>query len=139
DEKAGTLARRHLLSLGLGVTTAASLSGVARAQSGARAPDAPQSAPTTVAAHRIEVPGPNGVVTAGHPLAAQAGLRMLMAGGAAGDAAVAVAAVLNVVEPWASGAAANGYATVFEGKGGAVRNLSFSGAAPLGLDPRTVT
>ncbi len=136
--RASDVARRDLLALGLG-GAAAALPGVAGAQSGARAPDAPQTAPKDVAAHRIEVPGPNGVVTAGHPLAAQAGLRMLMAGGSAADAAVAVAAVMNVVEPWASSAAANGYATIFEPSGGAVRNLSFAGAAPMALDPRTIT
>ena len=40
-------------------------------------------------AHRPAVPGPNGLVTAGHPLASMAGLRTLMAGGNAADAAVA--------------------------------------------------
>ncbi|MEL7046745.1 MAG: gamma-glutamyltransferase family protein, partial [Pseudomonadota bacterium] len=47
--------------------------------------------------HRPEVPGPNGLVTAGHPLASMAGLRILMNGGNAADASVAVLAVLNVV------------------------------------------
>ena len=54
-----------------------------------RPPDAPESGDLNVAAHRVETPGPRGVVTAGHPLAASAGLRMFMQGGAAGDAAVA--------------------------------------------------
>jgi gamma-glutamyltranspeptidase/glutathione hydrolase len=131
-------ARRSVLGLGLGGLAAAAAP-AALAQSGARAPDAPQTAPPDVAAHRIEVPGPNGVVSAGHPLAAQAGLRMLMAGGSAADAAVAAMAVLNVVEPWASSAAGNGYATVYESRTGAVRNLSFGGAAPMALDPKTIT
>ncbi len=134
------LARRRLLTLGAAGALAGALpASAARAQSGEAAPDAPQSAPRDVAAHRIEVPGPNGVVTAGHPLAASAGLRMLIQGGSAADAAVAAMAVLNVVEPWASSAAGNGYATVFEAKTKAVRNLSFAGAAPQGLDPATIT
>jgi gamma-glutamyltranspeptidase/glutathione hydrolase len=132
-------ARRRVLGLGLGGLAAAGLPRVAAAQSGPAAPDAPRTAPRDVAAHRIEVPGPNGVVTAGHPLAAQAGLRMLMAGGSAADAAVAAMAVMNCVEPWASSAAANGYATVYEGKTGAVRALCFAGAAPMALDPKTIT
>ena len=57
-----------------------------------RPPDAPESGDLNVAAHRVETPGPRGVVTAGHPLAASAGLRMFMQGGAAGDAAVATMA-----------------------------------------------
>lgn len=101
---------------------------------GRQAPDAPRTGAATVAQHRVEVPGPNGVVAAGHPLASMAGLRMLMMGGTAADAAVAVMAVLNVVEPWASSIAGNGFATCMEGKTGKVTALAFAGAAPRLLD-----
>ena len=50
-------------------------------------------------AYRPDVPGTQGLVTAGHPLAATAGLRMLLLGGNAIDAAVATLATLNVVRP----------------------------------------
>lgn len=101
---------------------------------GRQAPDAPRTGAASVAQHRVEVPGPNGVVAAGHPLASMAGLRMLMQGGTAADAAVAVMAVLNVVEPWASSIAGNGFATCFKGKSGKVTALAFTGAAPRLLD-----
>lgn len=101
---------------------------------GRQAPDAPATGETKVAQHRVEVPGANGLVAAGHPLASMAGLRMLMQGGSAADAAVAVMAVLNVVEPWASSAAGNGLATCFEAKTGKVTALAFTGAAPRLLD-----
>ena len=39
-------------------------------------------------AHRPAVPGVHGLITAGHPLAAMAGMRILMQGGTAADAAV---------------------------------------------------
>jgi gamma-glutamyltranspeptidase/glutathione hydrolase len=65
-----------------------------------------------------------------------AGLRMLMQGGTAADAAVAVMAVLNVVEPWASSVAGNGFATCFEVKTGEVTALAFTGAAPRLLDDK---
>ena len=109
------LARRELIAAGL-AGAAVALPPVALAQSGARAPDAPRSAPAAVRAHRVEVPMPHGGVAAGHPLAAMAGTRMLLQGGSAADAAVAAMAVMNVVEPWASSAAGNGFATCLDRK-----------------------
>jgi gamma-glutamyltranspeptidase/glutathione hydrolase len=86
--------------------------------------------------HRPEVPGPNGLVTAGHPLAAMAGLRILMNGGNAIDASVAVLATLNVVRPQMSGAGGNGFLTYFEQSSGEMFSLSATGAAPKTLDAR---
>ena len=91
------------------------------------------------AAHRPAVPGPNGLVTAGHPLASMAGLRMLMAGGNAADAAVATLATLNVVRPQMSGMAGNGFVTLYDRVSDRVYSLGATGAAPLALDPASVT
>ena len=87
------------------------------------------------AAHRPAVPGPNGLVTAGHPLASMTGLRMLMAGGNAADAAVATLATLNVVRPQMSGMAGNGFVTLYDRVSDRVYSLGATGAAPLALDP----
>lgn len=138
--KGNQLGRRQVLigglsgaALSIGARTALaqgpSLPGVGR-----QAPDAPRSAPTDVAQHRVEVPAPNGAVAAGHPLASMAGVRMLLQGGTAADAAVAVMAVLNVCEPWASSAAGNGLATCYDKKTDKIISLAFTGAAPRALD-----
>ncbi len=138
------LGRRQLLA-GLSGAALAGVASGGRAQQpapaspppagvGRAAPDAPRTGAAAVQQHRVEVPGPNGLVCAGHPLASMAGLRMLMQGGHAADAAIAAMAVLNVVEPWASGAAGNGLATCFEGKTGKISALAFTGAAPRLLD-----
>ena len=60
-------------------------------------------------AHRPVVMGRNGMVCAGHPLAAQAGVSILQKGGNAFDAAIATAAALGVVEPLMSGIGGDGF------------------------------
>lgn len=128
------MGRRVMLGGGIGVAALSALPFRAAAQSGDRAPDAPRTGMAAVAQHRVEVPMPNGGVSAGHPLAAMAGTRMLMLGGSAADAAVAAMAVMNVVEPWASSAAGNGFATCLDRKSGKVLSLAFTGGAPRLLD-----
>ncbi len=80
--------------------------------------------------HRPVVYGRNGMVAAGHPLAAQAGVRTLQRGGNAVDAAVAVAAALNVVEPAMSGAAGDGFSMVYRRERGTVEVMNATGPAP---------
>ena len=87
------------------------------------------------AAHRPVAMGVNGMAASAHPLASQAGLRMLMEGGNAFDAAVATAATLNVVEPYMSGAGGIGLALVYIAKESRIRALNFSGRAPKTAEP----
>ena len=68
------------------------------------------------------------VVSTSHPLAAQAGLRMLMDGGSAVDAAIAAAAMLTVVEPVSCGLGGDAFAIVWDGA--TLHGLNASGAAP---------
>jgi gamma-glutamyltranspeptidase/glutathione hydrolase len=75
-----------------------------------------------------------GMVSSAHPLATRAGLDILKAGGNAFDAAVAVAAVLNVVEPMMSGAGGYGTILVYDAKGRRVRFLNCSGRIPAAVD-----
>jgi gamma-glutamyltranspeptidase/glutathione hydrolase len=92
----------------------------------------------TMRAYRPSVPGTQ-LVTSAHPLASMAGAQILMQGGNAADAAVAVAAVLNVVEPQSSGLGGNGFVTYFDKATGAVQSLSMAGAAPKGVKAEAMT
>ncbi|MDE3000738.1 MAG: gamma-glutamyltransferase [Gemmatimonadota bacterium] len=81
-------------------------------------------------AFRPSVMGRNGLVASGHPLASQAGITTLMAGGNAIDAAVATAAALGVVEPAASGVGGDGFLLIYRSDTGAVSAVNATGAAP---------
>ena len=74
---------------------------------------------------RPTITSQHGMVAAAHPLAAAAGARILSNGGNAFDAAAATAAALNVVEPYMSGLAGRGMATVYVAKERRVRSLDF--------------
>jgi gamma-glutamyltranspeptidase/glutathione hydrolase len=74
----------------------------------------------------------NGMVVTSQPLAAQAGLRILMQGGNAVDAAVATAATLNVVEPMMAGMGGDMFAIVYLAKAHRYYVLNASGKAPGG-------
>ena len=91
-----------------------------------------------LSSYRPPVPGLQGLVTSAHPLASAAGASILRDGGTVADAAVAVAAVLNVVEPQSSGIAGNGYAMFYERATGQVHALSLHGAAPLAVKPEAL-
>ena len=70
------------------------------------------------------------VVSTSQPLAAQAGLRMLLAGGNAVDAALATAIALAVVEPISNGIGSDAFAIVWDGK--SLHGLNASGRSPAG-------
>jgi gamma-glutamyltranspeptidase/glutathione hydrolase len=78
--------------------------------------------PTIVAQH--------GMVAAGHPLAAEAGLRVLKAGGNAIDAAMATWAVQGQVEPGMTGLGADMFVLYYNAKTHEVRFINGTGFAP---------
>jgi len=88
-----------------------------------------------LAQSRSEIMARNGVVSTSHPLAAQAGLRILQQGGNAIDAAVATAAVLNVVEPESAGIGGDMFAIVYVAKEHRLIGINASGWAPTGATP----
>jgi gamma-glutamyltranspeptidase/glutathione hydrolase len=79
---------------------------------------------------RSVVMGCGGVVATSQPLAARAGLQMLLDGGTAADAVVAAAAALNVVEPMSTGLGGDAFALVYRAADRTVYALNASGRAP---------
>jgi len=73
------------------------------------------------------------VVSTSHPLAAQAGLRMLAQGGNAVDAAIATAACMTLVEPCSNGLGSDAFCILWDGK--ELHGLNASGTAPQAWTP----
>jgi gamma-glutamyltranspeptidase/glutathione hydrolase len=73
------------------------------------------------------------VVSTSHPLAAQAGLRMMWKGGNAVDAAIAAAAAMTICEPVSNGLGSDAFAILWDGQ--ALHGLNASGRAPAGWTP----
>jgi gamma-glutamyltranspeptidase/glutathione hydrolase len=73
------------------------------------------------------------VVSTSHPLAAQAGLRMLWKGGNAVDAAIAAAAAMTICEPVSNGLGSDAFAILWDGQ--QLHGLNASGNAPQGWTP----
>ena len=81
-------------------------------------------------AHRPAATGMRGMVAAGHPLAAQAGVRVLQDGGNAVDAAVATMAMLALVEPQSCGLGAEMFAIIYDAKTKQLYQISANGPSP---------
>jgi gamma-glutamyltranspeptidase/glutathione hydrolase len=75
------------------------------------------------------------VVATSQPLAAQAGLQMLAAGGNAVDAILATAITLSLVEPVSNGIGSDAYALVWDGR--KLHGLNASGRSPARGRPTT--
>ena len=85
------------------------------------------------ASRRSPISGKGGMVAASQPLAVAAGIEILSKGGNAADAAVAVAAALNVTEPTSTGIGGDMFALFFDARSGQVSALNGSGRAPAAL------
>jgi len=92
----------------------------------APAPSAPDGTQFPIQ-NRPDVRGTRGAVSAGHPLAAQAGMQVLQEGGSALDAVVAMAGVLAVVRPHMNGVGGDAFGIFLDGASGEVTALNGSG------------
>ncbi len=79
---------------------------------------------------RSVVMSTHGMIAASQPMATQAGLAVLQAGGNAMDAAIAASAVLCVTEPQATGIGGDCFLLYHDAKSGKLHGLNGSGRAP---------
>ena len=112
------LLRKGSIALFAGLMAAFSLSGGARAL-----PRADEAAPRQA------------LVSAAHPIAVEAGLRILRQGGSAMDAAVAVEAMLGLVEPQSSGLGGGAFIMYFDAATGTVSAYDGRETAPAAAAP----
>jgi gamma-glutamyltranspeptidase/glutathione hydrolase len=102
----------------------------------AEAPAAPGAADwySGFRAGRSVVRSTHGMVASSQPLASQVGLDVLKRGGNAADAAIAMAAALNVTEPNMTGIGGDAFAMVYWAKGRTLEALNSTGRAPRALN-----
>ena len=93
-------------------------------------PHAQDNPQATAGSWRPTVVAQHGMVAAGHPLAAEAGLRILKAGGNAIDAAIATWAVQGEVEPGMTGLGADMFVLFYNAKTREVKFINATGYAP---------
>ncbi|MGN7867262.1 gamma-glutamyltransferase [Paracoccus sp. 22332] len=89
----------------------------------------------TAKAEGRPVAGQDWMVSAAHPLAVQAGARILAAGGSAADAMIAVQAVLGLVEPQSSGLGGGAFLVWYDAETGELTTLDGRETAPLAATP----
>jgi gamma-glutamyltranspeptidase/glutathione hydrolase len=104
------------------------ISSVAQAQ-------APQTVPNKPPNAVVPYGKGHAMVTAANPLAAATGLKVLKAGGSAADAAVAIQAVLGLVEPQSSGPLGGSFMTYYDAKTKKLTSFMGREKAPAGATP----
>ena len=89
---------------------------------------------STLPAGRSVVRANQAMVATSQPLASQVGLDVLKRGGNAVDAAIAMAAVLNVTEPHMTGVGGDAFVMIYSSKTKKLEGLNASGRAPRALN-----
>lgn len=122
----------RIFCLALGFAALVLTPAVAQQTTDAFAPEGAGAARSTVVQHgRAQ----RHMVVAAHPLAAQAGLDVLDAGGSAVDALVAVQAVLGLVEPQSSGLGGGGFLLHWSAETKDITSLDGRETAPAAAGP----
>ncbi len=100
----------------------------------ATAQEAIQPEATTAVAERTSVRAQDFMVASAHPLATRAGYAVLEAGGSAADAAIAVQAMLGLVEPQSSGLGGGAFVLHWDAALGELTTYDARETAPLAAD-----
>lgn len=125
---------RRISSLAAGTAVAALLLTGCAATTASVQPEASQaSVPQASEAQASVAKGP--FVSAANPLAVEAGMKVLARGGSAVDAAVAVQAVLGLVEPQSSGLGGGAFMMVYDAESGAITVYDGRETAPAAATP----
>jgi gamma-glutamyltranspeptidase/glutathione hydrolase len=93
----------------------------------------PQPESTLPKATRPEVYAPHAMAATSQPLATQAALDVMRAGGSAVDGAIAANACLGLMEPTGSGVGGDTFAIVWDPKAGKLLGYNGSGRAPAAI------
>jgi gamma-glutamyltranspeptidase/glutathione hydrolase len=91
--------------------------------------------PETQIEQKIEQPKQHAMVVTANPLATEAGMKVLRAGGSAVDAAVAVESVLSLVEPQSSGLAGGAFMVHYDAETKSIAVYDGRESAPSGATP----
>ncbi|WP_374469860.1 gamma-glutamyltransferase family protein [Phenylobacterium sp.] len=96
---------------------------------------APPAAPPAASLPTTQGTAAHAMVTAANPMAVEAGLKVLREGGSAVDAAVAVQAVLGLVEPQSSGLGGGAFLTYYDARTRSVTAYDGRETAPAAATP----
>lgn len=124
------LSRTSALSGAIAIILSLAPAGHAQQAADAVAPEAASGSET-----RQLVRAERQMVAVAHPLAAEAGLAVLRAGGSAADALVAVQAVLGLVEPQSSGIGGGAFLVWYGAGTGTVTTIDGRETAPMAASP----